>query len=342
MKVKMLRGGNIMEEKIAIISKSQVEKYLSVSSVIDRVEQTYKWYAEDKIIMPSKITLDMASLNVPGWINSMPSYVQPCDIAGIKWVGGFINNHKIGLPFIKAKIMLTDPRTGLMKALVDGDWISDMRTGAQTAVFAKYLAPKNTDIVAIIGAGLQGYTTLVCLCELFKFKEVRICDIYSEACKNFIAKAEKTVPCEIKAYNSTEEAVRDADIIVTATTADAPLVMNDWVKPGALVSTIGSYQELDEELVFKADKVIVDHIEQHLHRGEFVKLFEEGRMKENDFYGEFPNIITGSLNGRESEKERIVISIVGMGCLDVSIAAMLYDIAVKDPDNKLLIYNLAE
>ena len=331
-----------MEEKAAIISKSQVVKYLSIPSVIDRVEQTYKWYSEGKIIMPSKITLDMASLNVPGWINSMPSYVQPCDIAGIKWVGGFINNHKIGLPFIKAKIMLTDPRTGLMKALVDGDWISDMRTGAQTAVFAKYLAPKKTDIVTIIGAGLQGYTTLVCLCEVLKFKQVRICDISSEACKNFISKAKKIVSCKIEAFNNNEEAVRDADIIVTATTANAPLVKNEWVKPGALVSTIGSYQELDEELVFKADKVIADHIEQHLHRGEFVKLFEEGKMKESDFYGEFPNIITGRLKGRESEEERIVISIVGMGCLDVSIAAMLYEIAANDLENELITYDLAQ
>lgn len=331
-----------MEEKVTIISKSQVEKYLTVSSIIERVEQTYKWYAEGKIIMPPKITLDMSSLNVPGWINSMPSYVQPCDIAGIKWVGGFDNNHKIGLPFIKAKIMLTDPRTGIMKALIDGDWISDIRTGAQTAVFAKYLAPKKSDIVTIIGAGLQGYTTLACLCELFEFKEIRISDINPKSCMDFISRAKKITSCEIKAFNDNEAAVKDADIIVTATTANAPLVMNEWVKPGALVSTIGSFQELDEQLIFKSDKVIVDHIAQHLHRGEFVKLFEEGRMKESDFYGEFPEIITGKLKGRDNENERIVISIVGMGCLDVSIAAMLYKLATSDPDSKLQVFDIAQ
>lgn len=330
-----------MKEEVAIIGGSTVQKYLTVSSIIERVEQTYKWFAEGKIIMPSKITLDMAPAGVPGWINSMPSYIQPCDMAGIKWVGGFSDNHKLGLPYIKAKILLTDPRTGLMKALIDGDWISDMRTGAQTAVFAKYLAGRDKDVVTIIGTGIQGYTTLICLCELFEFKEIRVCDINPEACSRFISKAERIIKTPIKAFGSNKEAVEDADIIVTATTADKPLVMEKWVKPGALVSTIGSYQELDEQLVFKADKVIVDHIGQHLHRGEFVKLFESGKLKESDIYGEFPDILTGKLAGRVNEQERIVISIVGMGCLDVSIAAMLYDSATGDKENNLQYFDLA-
>ena len=129
---------------------------------------------------------------------------------------------------------------------------------------------------------------------------------------------------------------------MTATTANKPLVMNEWVKPGALVSTIGSYQELDEQLVFKADKIIVDHVGQHLHRGEFVKLFESGKLLESDIYGEFPDILAGKLAGRENEREKIVISIVGMGCLDVSIAAMLYDSATRDKENQLQYFNLAQ
>ena len=201
-----------MKEEVAVIGGTTVQKYLSVASVIERVEQTYKWYAESKIIMPSKVTLDMEPMGVPGWINSMPSYIQPCDTAGIKWVGGFSNNHKIGLPYIKAKIMLTDPRTGLMKALIDGDWISDYRTGAQTAVFAKYLAGKR-DIVTIIGAGLQGYTTLVCLCELFQFQEIRVCDINPEACGKFISKAESVIKTPIKAFTNNKAAVENSDII---------------------------------------------------------------------------------------------------------------------------------
>jgi alanine dehydrogenase len=330
-----------MKEEVAIIGNGTVQKYLSVLSVIERVEQTYKWYAEGKIIMPSKITLDMAPLGVEGWINSMPSYIQPCDIAGIKWVGGFSNNHKLGLPYIKAKILLTDPGTGLLKALIDGDWISDMRTGAQTAVFAKYLAGNNKDIVTIIGAGIQGYTTLLCLCELFEFREIRICDINPDAGRRFITKAERVIKSPIKAFESIKKAAENADIIVTATTADKPLVMNEWVKPGALVSTLGSYQELDEQLVFKADKVIVDHIGQHLHRGEFVKLFESGKLKESDIYGEFPDILAGKLAGRTNDQERIVISIVGMGCLDVSVAAMLYESAASDKNSNLYFFDLA-
>lgn len=331
---------NNMKEEVALIGNGKVQKYLPVLSIIERVEQTYKWYAEGKIIMPSKITLDMEPAGVQGWINSMPSYIQPCDIAGIKWVGGFTNNHKIGLPYIKAKILLTDPGTGLMKALIDGDYISDMRTGAQTAVFAKYLAG-GKDIVTIIGSGIQGFTTLVCLCELYDFKEIRISDINPEACNTFISKAAEVIKTPIKAFSNNKEAVENADIIVTATTADKPLVMNQWVKPGALVSTIGSYQELDEQLVFKADKLIVDHIGQHLHRGEFVKLFESGKLRESDIYGEFPDILSGKLAGRENDKEKIVISIVGMGCLDVSIASMLYDFVLTDKKSDLHFFDIS-
>jgi alanine dehydrogenase len=330
-----------MFEQFNIIGDSTARKYLTVPDVVARVEETYKWYADGKIIMPSKITLDMAPEGVQSWINSMPSYVKPCNTAGIKWVGGFSGNKKLGLPYIKAKIMLTDPDTGLMRALLDGDWISELRTGAQTAVAAKYLIGKKPEVVTIIGSGLQGLSTLICLCEVFDFKEIRVSDIFPEASKNFIAKMAKHSTVPVQAFTENQKACQGADIIVTATTADAPLVKNEWVKEGALVSTIGSFQELDEELIFNADKIIVDHLGQHLHRGEFLKLFQSGKMHESDIYGELHDIIVGKLKGRENDKERIIMSVVGMGCLDISIAAMLYENLVKNHPDELANFDMA-
>ena len=141
------------KEEALLITNQDVQKYVSVEDVIDIVEKTWTWFGNDQIIMPPKITTDMSSAGVDGWLNSMPNYVAPLDIAGIKVVGGCNGNKKKGMPYIKTNFLLTDPHTGMLKALVAGDWISDMRTGAQPAIMCKLLAYK-TDVVTIIGAGL--------------------------------------------------------------------------------------------------------------------------------------------------------------------------------------------
>lgn len=114
----------------AIITNEKVKKYVSIEDVITCVENTWKWYSEKQIIMPSKITTDMSSAGVNGWFNSMPSYIHPLDSAGIKVVGGYSDNPSKGLPFIRANLLLTDPHSGDLRALMCGDWISDARTGA--------------------------------------------------------------------------------------------------------------------------------------------------------------------------------------------------------------------
>ena len=141
-----------MQELVKVIGETIVQENVTIEEVIEQVENTWKWYGEGKVIMPSKITLDMSSLGVHGWFNSMPSYIQETDLAGIKFVGGFIDNKAVGLPFIRAKLLLADPRTGALKALIAGDWISQFWTGAQPAIACRYLAAK-TDVVTIIGTG---------------------------------------------------------------------------------------------------------------------------------------------------------------------------------------------
>ena len=143
-------------KKTLIISNSQVQLHVTIEDAIETVESTWRWHGEGKVVMPSKITTDMSILGVPGWFNSMPSFISPLNMAGIKLVGGYSENPKNGLPYIRSNIMLTDPQNGFLNALVNGDWISDVRTGAQPAVAMKYLASK-TDVITIIGAGRQAF-----------------------------------------------------------------------------------------------------------------------------------------------------------------------------------------
>lgn len=325
------------ENSFITVTNERAQSLLTIPEIIDCVEQTYSWYSQGKIVMPSKITTDMSKFNIPSWINAMPSFVEPSQTLGIKWAGGFTENTQRGGPYIRATILINDSRSGDLIALLEGEWISDIRTGAQTAVAAKYLASHTSKVLAIIGAGIQGIATTLCLTKLFVFEEIRICDIRKSALDNFVARVSTEVGCPIVVCNSNMEAASEADIIVTATAADTALVKNEWVKPGALVSTIGSYQELDEKLVMTADKLIVDHLEQNLHRGEFFKLFQKGTLKTTDIHAELGDIILGKKTGRETEQERIVLSPIGMGCLDVSIAGLLLKKLEKRDLNELII-----
>lgn len=310
-----------MENKSLLVNEETVKKYLSVEDVIACVEETWKWYGEGKIVMPNKITTDMSAFGVGGWFNSMPAYISPMDVAGIKLVGGYDENKRQGLPYIKAYLMVTDSRTGFLRALVSGDYINDMRTGAQPAVMAKLLASK-TDVVTIIGTGLQGYTSLLCMSKVLDIKEVRVCDISEEAKIRFMERFPdakwRFVNCK-----SNEEGCRGADVVITVTNANADLVEESWLDEGSLVMTMGSFRETSFDVVRKADKRATDHVGQSLHRGNVKDLAEIGEITAESFEIVIPDVLAGKMKARTNSKERIYAQIIGTGMLDVALAGLV-------------------
>ena len=312
-----------MKEMVKIISEEQVRSILTIDDVIRQVENTWRWYGEGKVIMPSKITLDMEPLNVHGWFNSMPSYISETGYAGIKFVGGFSENKTRGMPFIRAKVMLFDPSDGMMKALVAGDWISEYRTGAQPAIACKYLA-SSTDVVTFIGAGQMARACLTCMQRVLKIREVRVCDLNPDASSSFAARF-RDAPFSVTGYDNVGEACKGTDVIITITTADAPLVQGAWVKEGALVLTMGSFTETSMDVVTGADRLLADHIGQSLHRGNFKLPADKGLITADSFDAELPEVICGAKKGRQSDKERILCQLVGMGAPDAACAAMVLE-----------------
>ena len=310
-----------MAEKVMYIGESTVPKFLTVEDVIRRVEDTWRWYGEGTVVMPSKVTLDMSALGVKGWVNSMPSYVQATDYAGIKWVGGFEDNPAHGMPYIRAKIFLADPRNGDLRAVVAGDWISDMRTGAQPAIACKYLAA-STDVVTIIGTGRQAYASLLCMSHGLDIGEVRLCDLRPEARRRFMSFF-PNAPFKMVEFDSNEEACRGSDVIITVTNADTELVQEPWVGKGALVLTMGSFTETSDDVVLKADRLITDHIGQSLHRGNIASIAHRGLVNAESFAAELPSVVAGKQVGRERADERITCQLVGMGAPDAAVAALL-------------------
>jgi ornithine cyclodeaminase/alanine dehydrogenase len=320
-----------MEGTTLIITDSMVRKHLSIDDVIARVEDTWRWYGEGRIIMPVKVTTDMGPAGVEGWFNSMPSYVGPSDMAGLKLVGGYAGNPRHGLPYIRANLLLTDPHTGFLRALVAGDWISDMRTGAQPAVAAKYFAAA-TDVVAIIGAGRQATMCLRCMARTLPMKEVRVCDLAPEARRSFIDRF-PDAPFRLVDCPGREATCRGADVIITVTTADEPLVEEPWVKRGALVMTMGSYTEISPELSRKADKLVVDHLGQGMHRGSFKDMVDSGELTAQSFAAEVTEVVAGKKVGRDDAGQRIIVALVGMGCLDLSVGALAYERIIASGEN---------
>ena len=312
-----------MEEKALIIGAETVNRYFSEEDAIECVENVWRWYGEGRIVMPPKITTDMAELGVDGWFNSMPSYIEPVRAAGLKLVGGYGGNRALGLPYIKANVIVTEPETGRLLAVVAGDRISNLRTGAQPAVAARRLFP-DAHTVTIIGAGMQGTMCLRCMARTLDIREVRVCDIFPEARRRFIAQF-ADLDCRFVDCGTNEEGCRGSDIIITITTADAPLAEAAWIRKGALVFTMGSFTEVADDVVLTADLLGADHVGQSLHRGNLRTFAERGLVTADSIKLVLPDLFAGKLPYTYDPEKRTVVQLVGMGAPDLAAAKLVCD-----------------
>lgn len=318
------------EVEILYLSEKDVELTgLGVKETIEIIKKVFRAHGQGNAIVPAKITLDMSitgKYSSSG--NAMPAYVGSLKIAGIKWVGtNWSNPQRHNLPSLFATIILTDPTTFASVAIIGGRWITAMRTGAVTAVATNYLARKNSEIVCILGAGYQGKHQLLALNEVLKIKEVRIADIIREAREKYAEEMSQKLGLIVKPAEDIKEAVKGADVIVAATTADKPLVKYEWIKKGCFICAIGSYQELDYRVTKSMNKIVVDHLKQTMHRGELSKWFAKGLLSERDVYAELGDIVAGKKPGRESDIENILCVPIGMGSEDVAAAYRVYQLA---------------
>ena len=309
-------------DRTLIVTNEQVQAHMTLDRAIECVERTWRWHGEGEVVMPPKITTDMAEKGLNSWFNSMPSYIHPLDMAGIKIVGGFADNPKHGLPFIKSNLALIDPHDGHLRALMCGDWISDVRTGAQPAITMKYLAA-STDVLTVIGAGQQAYYCVSCILKLHRIRQLRVCDIRPEARERFAARF-PDADFEIVSCATNQEGCEGADVIITITTANAPLVREAWCKPGCLVLTMGSFTETADDVALSFDQLFIDHAAQGLHRGNFKEMAERGIVSRERIEAELPEIVCGRHAGRVDSRARILCELVGMGSPDLCIATEVY------------------
>jgi len=316
--------------KTALLSRGQIEKVLDMDMVIQTVDEVFKAHGNKEAVLPAKISLDLSPMGIQAFSNAMPAYVHALKAAGIKWVGGFPNNPRKNLGYLMATIILQDPETGIPLAVMDGVHITNLRTGAVAGVCAKYLANPSSDVMAIIGAGQQGRTSLIAMSRLFRLREARAYDLRPEVSEGYAQEMEASTGVKVLPVTHPRDAVEDADIVVTATHGDEPIVRNEWLKPGVLSISLGTYQEFDEESVLQADKVLVDNWEQCSHRGELKKLVARGRFKQEMVYAEIGEVAAGLKPGRNSPTEKIMAIPIGLGTHDIAVGYKAYEILKDD------------
>lgn len=302
--------------------------------MVEALEETEKvlgLHGRGAVNLPAKVVLDLGEME-RGRINALPAHVGgDYDACGVKWVAGFPRNpSQYGIPRANALIILNDSWTGMPLAVMDGTYISAMRTGAVTGVGAKYLARKDSSVVAIIGNGPQAYTQIQALCEVLPgLAEVRAYDISSTVSESFVEFVSGEMGLRGSAVASARDAVIGADVIVTVTVADEPIVKNDWLKDGYYFAHVGSNQEEEEDVILNAGKIVVDDWESVLHRvtPSLAQMYLNGRLARERIYGDIGEIIAGKKRGRENDKENIFFSPIGMGSEDIALAHRIYSVA---------------
>jgi 2,3-diaminopropionate biosynthesis protein SbnB len=306
---------------------------VSMATALEAVEDAFRLHHQGQVNLPYKTVLDLGERE-RGRGNAMPAYVGgQYDVFGIKWIAGFPKNPvDHGLPRGTGLFILNDAWKGIPLAVMDCTLLSAMRTGAVTGVGARYLARPDSKSVAMIGAGVQARTQLEALMIVLPgLKEVRAYDIRRETAETFAAEMNRRYAAanlSARAADSAEEAVREADIVVTVTVADEPIVKERWMKRGSFFAAVGSYQEEEFEVVSNSDRVVVDGIEHVLHRETPViaLMIEQGKIRREDVL-EIGAIVCGDQPGRMNAGQRIFFSPIGMAIEDVCLCHKVYQLA---------------
>jgi alanine dehydrogenase len=264
-----------------------------------------------------------------GHFNVLRGYIKPLHVAGVKVVSDFVDNYKFDLPSEMALLNLFDPDNGKPLAVIDATAITDMRTGAMTALGAKHLARKNSKVLGHIGARGTAYWNVRLLDHLYDFDEIRVHSRRPESRQAFAAKLERDLGKPVVVTDDWESCVRGADIIVEASRLPepAPMLKTEWIKPGAFVVPYGTMSAVELSLTDIMSKMVVDdwgQCRKGLPFGALRPHVESDRLSESNLHAELGQIVAGLKPGRERDDETILFWHRGLSTSDIALGhAML-------------------
>ncbi|WP_020668633.1 ornithine cyclodeaminase family protein [Amycolatopsis nigrescens] len=264
-----------------------------------------------------------------GHFNVLRGHLSDKQVSGVKVVGDFVANFERGLPSEMALILLLDPDTGMPMAIVDGTMITDARTGAMTAVGAKYLARRDSRVLGHIGARGTAWWNVVLLDSIFDFAEIRVTSRRAESREPFARRLSEHLGKPVRAVDSAAEALDGADIMVEASrlTEPQPLVRKDYLRPGSFLVPYGTISALELDLLDAVDKVVVDDWREsrsgHSRFGALRPQLDAGLLTEQRVHAEIGDVVAGNRPGREHERERILFWHRGLSTTDLAVAHMI-------------------
>ncbi|MGE5376376.1 MAG: ornithine cyclodeaminase family protein [Bacteroidota bacterium] len=308
------------EHKVLYLSRADVEKVdLPMKQIIDLLEVAFKEKGNGKVEMPPKPGIHTMP---DAFIHAMPAYIPSLRSAGIKWVSGYPENFKRGLPYITGLMILNDVETGIPYAVMDCSWITAMRTGAASALSAKYLARPESGTVAILACGVQGRTNLEALACLFPVKRAYAYDVLPDVQERFVAEMGERLGLEVVGVKEPKQAVVEADLVVSSGPIlkhPTPTIQKDWLKPGAYGSAVDFDSYWTGEALAQMDRISTDdHAQFQYYKS--VGYFQETP----DPYADLGELVAGIKPGRQDEKERTLAINLGLAMDDMAVAPTIY------------------
>jgi len=311
--------------RLLYLSRADVEAVsVTMAEIIAALEVAFREHGQGRVEMPPKPGVHSRP---DAFIHAMPAYIPALRAIGVKWVSGYPENYKRGLPYISGLIILNDDETGLPLAVMDCTWITGMRTGAATALAARYLARPDSETVGILGCGVQGRTNLEALREFFPLKRVVAYDIMPEALERYANEVEERWGLEVIRAREPRQAVAGCDIVVTAgpiLRVPHATIKAGWLSPGAFASLVDFDSYWDRPALHEADKFCTDDVPQLQH---YQKL---GYFQDiPPIYASLGELVTGVKPGRESPHERTMAANLGLALNDMATAPIVYRRALE-------------
>ena len=298
---------------------------LTMDEIIDALEIAFREKGKGLTEMPPKPGIHPGGGD--NFIHAMPAYIPAMKSAGVKWVSGFPENHMKGLPYITGLLILNDPETGLPISVMDCVWVTAMRTGAATALSARYLARPESSTVGILGCGVQGRTNVEALNTLFPLKRVLAYDVNAKAVSEYAEEIRSRFDLEVVAAKTPREAVTGCDIVVTAgpiLKTPHETIRKGWLDAGAFASLVDFDAYWHPHAMAEADKFCTDDTQQLRH------------YQQNGYFQSIPSLhadlgelVTGQKSGRESASERTMTANLGLALDDMAVAPIIFRKAVE-------------
>lgn len=328
--------------EILVLNAEEMEKAINMKDAIEADKLALESYSSGDANIPLRINLDIEEHK--GQSLYMPGYAASSNALGVKLVSVYPNNVEKGMSSVPALMILVDEKTGFVNCMMDGTYLTQLRTGAVSGAATELLSRKDSNIFTLIGTGGQAASQLEAVLAVRNIRTVYVSDINEKRQKEFVQEMQvrfgNKYNVEIKECNNLESAIRESDIITSVTTSKCATFNGEWVKKGTHVNGVGSYTnemaEIDSKLILKADKIYCDTKDAIVESGDFVQMIQSGIFSEESINGDLGQLLLQITPGRETDDEITFFETTGNAVLDVVVAKKIYDCAIEKQIGKTI------